>query len=111
MLLMLILNLKDQYFHQSFCLNIENKNILFKSLIYNSVSVSYYNVISTDFFIIINKETSKTKTLIFNVITVGNYNRLSRINIRSFYNCGSNLPVMTDDRSLFRPLASPNTLF
>ena len=75
-----------------------------KSLIYKPVSVSYYNVISTDLFNIINTETSKTKIFVFHVITVVHYNRLSRINIRSLYNCGSNLAVITDDWSLFRPL-------
>ena len=45
-----------------------------------------------------------TKIFAFHVITVGHYNGLSRINIWSFYNCGSNLPVMTDDRSLLQPL-------
>ena len=62
-----------------------------------------YKYPSTDLFIIINTETSNTKIFVFHVITVGHYNRLSRINIRSFYNF-SNLPVMADDRSLFRPL-------
>ena len=55
---------------------------------------------STDLFVNINTETSKTKIFVFHVITVRNYNRLSRINIRSFYNCSSKLPVMTDDWSL-----------
>ena len=82
----------------------QRKFCIFDALVWLFQHFRYLIFKPLNLFIIINTETSKTKFFVFYVIMVWHYNRLSRINIWSFYNCGSNLLVMKDDWSLIRPL-------